>query len=293
MDQPRVFVASSTEALPVAEAIHLKLADKADVHVWSDATFRAGSYLLEELLREARASDFAVIVVSPADLVSSGSAKARLRPRDNVLVEYGLFAGALGRERTLIVRVGDVALPSDLDGVVWLDCPAIDRPAAEVSRVAPVCTQLAEVFRGVGLRERAATQVPRGRFDSPEGNATVPAEIWAEGQAELPSGLDLWLGVVPCTVRGLFPQVIGGGTRPDSMGAWTLKASIGHREERGDPFELHLLAADRVGRSILMLYKSFCEKHNHWPDLYEMLRFHDNESIPGIYQLDRVKVVRQ
>lgn len=61
------------------------------------------------------------MVLSPDDDVESRSAKAQA-PRDNVVFELGLFIGALGPERTYMVRpVGvDLKLPTDLAGITYL-----------------------------------------------------------------------------------------------------------------------------------------------------------------------------
>jgi hypothetical protein len=45
---------------------------------------------------------------------------AQPQPRDNVLIEYGIFASSLGRERTIIWRSGNPKQASDLGGLVFI-----------------------------------------------------------------------------------------------------------------------------------------------------------------------------
>jgi predicted nucleotide-binding protein len=73
---------------------------------------------LESLLRAVKQVEYAVLVLTPDDLVHKRDA-IRNSPRDNVLFELGLFMGALGRERTYIVYCRDekIDLPTDLAGV--------------------------------------------------------------------------------------------------------------------------------------------------------------------------------
>ncbi len=40
--------------------------------------------------------------------------------RDNVVLETGLFIGAVGLERTFVMKEKGVALPSDLNGVTYV-----------------------------------------------------------------------------------------------------------------------------------------------------------------------------
>jgi predicted nucleotide-binding protein len=42
----------------------------------------------------------------------------RPRARQNVVLEWGYFAGKLGRDNVMIVKTGDVELPSDLRGIL-------------------------------------------------------------------------------------------------------------------------------------------------------------------------------
>ncbi|XXX76399.1 TIR domain-containing protein [Sorangium sp. So ce134] len=114
----RIFIGSSVEGLRVAEHIQLGLDYDADCTVWSQGVFGLSGGTLESLCSAIRDFDFAVLVLTPDDLVQKRSQTVN-SPRDNVLFELGLFMGALGRERTFIVYCRDepIGLPSDLAGV--------------------------------------------------------------------------------------------------------------------------------------------------------------------------------
>lgn len=73
---------------------------------------------MESLVHALDQFDFAVLVLTADDLVTSREASAAA-PRDNVLFELGLFMGGLGRGRTFIVydRTAGIKLPPDLAGV--------------------------------------------------------------------------------------------------------------------------------------------------------------------------------
>lgn len=66
---------------------------------------------------------FAVIVLTPDDIGAAKDEKheARPRARQNVLLELGFFIGLLGRGRVAPIKVGDLEVPSDVDGIVYID----------------------------------------------------------------------------------------------------------------------------------------------------------------------------
>jgi CAP12/Pycsar effector protein, TIR domain len=102
-------------------------------------------------------------VLTPDDLISRRG-KTGNSPRDNVLFELGLFMGALGRVRTFMVgcRDDDLDLPSDLAGV---KIASFRRHSDDNLRAAlgPVCTQLKQAMRTLGLRpERRTRARPKG-----------------------------------------------------------------------------------------------------------------------------------
>jgi predicted nucleotide-binding protein len=96
MEKPRVFIGSSTEGLAIAEAVFANLSRDSTPTLWTHQLFLPGQYPLEVLERELGRHSFAVLVASPDDeLVKRGSSSPAMR--DNLLLEFGLFAGALGR----------------------------------------------------------------------------------------------------------------------------------------------------------------------------------------------------
>lgn len=116
--RPTVFIGSSREGLPVAEAIQQNLDFVSDATLWSQGVFGLGQGTLESLVDRLKVFDFAILVLTPDDIVVSREIENQ-SPRDNVLLELGMFIGSIGRERTFIVhdRSRKLKLPSDLAGV--------------------------------------------------------------------------------------------------------------------------------------------------------------------------------
>lgn len=122
---PRVFIGSSSRALPFAHAIAKIIAEHQTIEadVWNQGILQLGDILLDALLRRAALSDFALFVVTADDVMLSNG-KQLDSPRDNVIFELGMFLGTLGRRRAFPVIIygpnGLPKLPSDLEGLLTL-----------------------------------------------------------------------------------------------------------------------------------------------------------------------------
>lgn len=98
-----------------------------------EGTVRPGDITLDRLIAKAEGTDFAVLVAA-ADDVTTSRGDTTSSPRDNVILELGIFLGAIGRERTYVLTpaVG-LKLPTDLSGLTRLtyhDRPDQDLAAA-------------------------------------------------------------------------------------------------------------------------------------------------------------------
>jgi CRP/FNR family cyclic AMP-dependent transcriptional regulator len=176
---PRVFIGSSSEGLPEANAIKASLPGLPvlDVQVWSDGLFRPSSGTIETLAASASDCDFAILVLRDDDLTVSRGKKS-LSPRDNVTFELGLFVGALGMKRTFIVHQkrprppntlksrlfayfrkaipwgyadSGIKLPSDLAGVTTVTYE-LGPDSTLAARLAPACAQIAAEIEAQGVR---------------------------------------------------------------------------------------------------------------------------------------------
>jgi predicted nucleotide-binding protein len=123
------------------------------VKLWTNHVFASSSYTLDDLLLESAKADFAVFVVLGEDMTKSRGTES-VSPRDNVVLELGIFMGALGRTRSLIVRPrgADLKIPSDLLGLNVIDYDATV-PLEDLSSVlGPVCTEIRGVVSKHGPR---------------------------------------------------------------------------------------------------------------------------------------------
>ena len=156
-DRPAVFVGSSTEGRAVADAIQANLVDICDPVVWNQGVFTPGNTTLESLVSQLGLYDFAILVFTPDDGLDFRGTTLHA-PRDNVLLEVGLFIGALGRHRTFVVCENDVRLkiPSDLAGVSLTSYFKPQLANRLQAALGPSCMQIRNAIQSQGLRQRAA-----------------------------------------------------------------------------------------------------------------------------------------
>lgn len=63
---------------------------------------------------------FAVVLLTPDDEGCAKGGTTEPRVRQNVLLELGYFMGHLGRDKVCALKRGEVEIPSDFAGVVWV-----------------------------------------------------------------------------------------------------------------------------------------------------------------------------
>jgi predicted nucleotide-binding protein len=145
--RPSVFIGSSSEGLPIAKAIQVNLDHACEVVLWSQGVFGLGGGTLETLVDKADEFDFAILAVTPDDMIQSRSRRQQ-SPRDNVLLELGFFVGVLGRKRTMVVydRAANIKLPSDLAGVT-LAGYQLHRSGNLQSSLGAACAQIEMTIR--------------------------------------------------------------------------------------------------------------------------------------------------
>lgn len=152
-DSPKLFVISSSEALPVAREVADELQRDAWPNVWNEGVFFAGGYSLEALEAAVEQSDFAVAVCDADDIVTS---RKSTQPaiRDNVLFELGLFMGRLTRSRAFLLHpnVEGLKVPSDLFGLTLLSYTPPKEEKDLRSAIARPCNDIRKAIKSRGVR---------------------------------------------------------------------------------------------------------------------------------------------
>lgn len=120
MVNPRVFIGSSSESVKIAEVVKAQLESFCDCIVWSDENFfEPNESTYKNLVKKAHSFDFAVFVGGKDDFVvrKNKARKTKTAPRDNVYIEFGLYAGILTTDRTYFLIDKKCTVASDLFGI--------------------------------------------------------------------------------------------------------------------------------------------------------------------------------
>jgi len=132
----RVFIGSSTEAKDSLDTVAFILAEYGFVPVRWDkpGLFLPGENTFEKLQEISKEVDAAVFIFSEDDKVWYRKDAAH-QPRDNVLIEYGMFAGVLGQKKAIFCVCGKPKKASDILGIQYIDISEqrLDRARLEIA----------------------------------------------------------------------------------------------------------------------------------------------------------------
>jgi len=166
--KPRLFIASSIESLPVAEAVNVNLDHEMEVTVWKNGTFKLSSSTIDDLVEKSSAVDFALFIFTPDDISSIRSRQEHV-VRDNVIFEMGLFVGAIGKSRSFILKPRDIEmhLPTDLLGVTPADYDSSRSDGDMVSATNRACALIKTEVARIGLINHASLSETRKLVANP------------------------------------------------------------------------------------------------------------------------------
>jgi predicted nucleotide-binding protein len=149
---PILFIGSSSESLPIVKELEEALRSAPFItRPWHRGIFAASQFPIDDLAKQVVQTDFAVLVLGPDDQVLSRAVTSDA-PRDNVLLELGLFIGALGRSRTVLIVPSDVSIkiPTDLLGLTPIRFSLKAETLSD--SLASVCEELKQLVSGLGAR---------------------------------------------------------------------------------------------------------------------------------------------
>jgi predicted nucleotide-binding protein len=94
-------------------------------------TAGGGLTIIEALEKEiglnAGAARFGIVLLTPDDIgyaQSGGPSHAKPRARQNVVLKMGMLIAALGRPNVVILKKGEVEIPSDAHGIIYAEFTA-------------------------------------------------------------------------------------------------------------------------------------------------------------------------
>lgn len=111
----RLFIGSSSEQLATLNEIVTLIGTAAECIPWTNA-FALNKSGLDSLIKQTRLADFAILIATKDD-ITDHRGETLVKPRDNVIFEFGLFLGAAGADKCYLIAEEGADLPSDLDGI--------------------------------------------------------------------------------------------------------------------------------------------------------------------------------
>jgi predicted nucleotide-binding protein len=149
-NKPKIFIGSSSngEALETAMAIKRNLNDIATCHIWNENVFKIGETTLDTLERIIHEYDYSIFVFRGDDTLFERNGKTV--PRDNVILEYGMFLGTQTRKRTFFVipKDTDIHIATDLLGLTYpIPYDLYELKENSVAALSIPCSQIREVIQ--------------------------------------------------------------------------------------------------------------------------------------------------
>jgi Predicted nucleotide-binding protein containing TIR-like domain len=117
--RPSVLISSSPEGRPLAEALQENLQPDCRARIAAENAFKLSHTAIESLLEMLEDTDFAVVIVTPDDARQAEGYDSEAA-RENVLLEFALATGRLGRDRSFLVAprdAPDLQLPTHMLGI--------------------------------------------------------------------------------------------------------------------------------------------------------------------------------
>ena len=97
----------------------------------------AGKTIIEKFEEFSQRIDWVFVIMTPDDIVKGfASNEDKRRARQNAVFELGFFYALVGRTsgRVIVLRKGEIELPSDIHGIIWIDIENGIKAAGEEMR---------------------------------------------------------------------------------------------------------------------------------------------------------------
>lgn len=114
----KLFIGSSSEGAQIAtmvkNAIDNECGNWIEAEIWTEkGMFKLNNSTFDNLLNKSIIFDYAIIVATADDYIEKRE-NTNIAIRDNVIFEYGLFTGAMGKNNVYILIEKDSEMPSDI-----------------------------------------------------------------------------------------------------------------------------------------------------------------------------------
>jgi hypothetical protein len=149
---PTLFVGSSTEALPIAEAVQRIMRQVANVTLWTQGVFGLNQTAFESIVNKSKYFDYAIFIFSRDDTIAiRGNTQDAVR--DNVIFELGFFCAVLGSKRCFFLvpkQSESFRIPSDLRGLMYAGYDIDSHHGNIDAAVGSACSDIVLAIRSPG-----------------------------------------------------------------------------------------------------------------------------------------------
>lgn len=189
--KPKVFIGSSTEGLKIAYAIQENLEHDALCKVWTQGIFQLSGNALDNLVDAVKECDFAILLFQTDDITKIRDRQMKT-VRDNVIFEFGLFVGGLGKERVFYLvpkESGEIHLPTDLIGVTPGQYVPPEGDEDLLAAIGPFCNRVRRQIASIWSYDNRETETFEEPSDHSDGEDLEPVEEQPEQNMEVEPGI--------------------------------------------------------------------------------------------------------